>query len=434
MSLPTPSNTNNTSQTVALASVLSFGAQVVFALLMLRWFTPQEVGAFSVVSQIAFFWMTLALAQAPLSLLVNQTHDASRDARKLWLSSVWRWCALAPLALLALWTSQLSMLPALGWVVVIALCQLSWGLAQSFVLRKGDARQQLYVRVVPPLCAVVVAGVGAQFAVQMQWLMQWLMPWPWQSQSQGTTLFLAALLGYFVGSLWLVPAWLNPTDTTPSEPASETTATSTSSTTAIEPHQSDNRTTPLRLTHTFFDVVLATAVVIVWQRLYGAQDTGWLSALLRVFGFVPAVIHMAWAQVKLSQPGPSQKQPMWVGGLGVVSLIAMALAGLLALHMQWLDPQWQGIAQYMWPLVLWQGSACLSAAVSHRPFQTGAARQYSLACIGIASLQLVLLLAPVVFQLNATPLQHFIGFALISSFSLLVLTRWMHNLSTPSSP
>ncbi len=65
-----------TSQTVALASLLSFGTQVVFALLMLRWFTPQEVGEFSVISQIAFFWMTLALAQAPLSLLVNHKHTA----------------------------------------------------------------------------------------------------------------------------------------------------------------------------------------------------------------------------------------------------------------------------------------------------------------------------------------------------------------------
>ncbi len=70
-----------TSQTVALASLLSFGTQVVFALLMLRWFTPQEVGEFSVISQIAFFWMTLALAQAPFSLLVNHNHAAHQEAR-----------------------------------------------------------------------------------------------------------------------------------------------------------------------------------------------------------------------------------------------------------------------------------------------------------------------------------------------------------------
>ncbi len=93
---------SSTSQIVALASLLSFGTQVVFALLMLRWFTPQEVGEFSVISQIAFFWMTLALAQAPLSLLVNHKHAAHQEARSHWLSSMWRWLMLGPIAGLAL--------------------------------------------------------------------------------------------------------------------------------------------------------------------------------------------------------------------------------------------------------------------------------------------------------------------------------------------
>ena len=101
-------SSSSTSQTVALASLLSFVTQVVFALLMLRWFSPQEVGEFSVISQIAFFWMTLALAQAPLSLLVNHDHTAHPEARRHWLSSMWRWILLAPLAGLALWVSQLK--------------------------------------------------------------------------------------------------------------------------------------------------------------------------------------------------------------------------------------------------------------------------------------------------------------------------------------
>ena len=45
----------STSHSVALASALAFGAQVLFALLMIRAFSPQDVGEFSVVSQIAFF-------------------------------------------------------------------------------------------------------------------------------------------------------------------------------------------------------------------------------------------------------------------------------------------------------------------------------------------------------------------------------------------
>jgi O-antigen/teichoic acid export membrane protein len=409
---------SNTSQTVALASALSFGTQVVFALLMLRWFTPQEVGEFSVISQIAFFWMTLALAQAPLSLLVNQARNAHFEARSLWRSSVLRWCLLAPLALLALWLSQLSMLPALWWVVLIALCQLSWGLAQSFVLRTGPPRYQLFVRVMPPMCSVLVAWVGSQLTEPTQW--------------QGPTLLLAALFGYFVGSLWLVPAWLKSGGEVTNEVGqanfSCNTNQSLSNPSPAAPHQVDNRSSYLRLAHTFFDVLLATAVIIVWQRLYGAQETGWFSALLRVFGFVPAVVHLAWAQVKLTQPHSDSQHAMWIGLLGCLSLVAMSLAGLFALHMQWLDAQWQGVAQYMWPLVLWQGSACFSAAFSHHPFQKGVAKKYSLACIGIAGLQLVLLFFPVIFTIEVSAQSHLICFAVLSNISLLGLAKWMHSL------
>ncbi len=405
---------SSTSQTVALASLLSFGTQVVFALLMLRWFTPQEVGEFSVISQIAFFWMTLALAQAPLSLLVNHNHAPHPEARHHWLSSMRRWLMLAPLAGLALWVSQLQVLPALWWVVLIAVCQLSWGLAQSFVLRTGNTRQQLYVRVVPPVCSVLVAWVGSQFTVLTQW--------------QGPTLLLAALLGYFVGGLWLVPAWFNAVEHHTTTAANETSLSEPA--TPGTPHQqADNRSTFLRLIHTFFDVLLATSLIIVWQRLYGAQETGWLSALLRVFGFVPAVIHMAWAQVKLSQASQqTSKGSLSVGLLGCLSLVSIGLASLFALHMQWLDAQWQGIASYLWPLVLWQCSACLSASVSHRPFQMGAARQYSAFCIGIALLQIVLVFSPGVFNLGLSPQQHLLVFTLISSICLLVLAKWMQGL------
>ncbi len=407
-------NISSTSQTVALASLLSFGTQVVFALLMLRWFTPQEVGEFSVISQIAFFWMTLALAQAPLSLLVNHTHAAHQEARCHWLSSMWRWCVLAPLAGLALWVSQLQLLPALWWVMLIALCQLSWGLAQSFVLRTGTTRQQLYVRVVPPVCSVLVAWIGSQ----------WIEPTHWQ----GPTLLLAALTGYWVGSLWLVPAWFNSTDEIAANTHSPTPVAQPQSDTQSHQQQTDNRSTFLRLTHTFFDVLLATTVIIVWQRLYGAQETGWLGALLRVLGFVPAVIHMAWAQVQLSHPSQANKRSLGVGFLGCFALLGLGLTSVFALQMQWLDTTWQGIAQYVWPLVLWQGSACLSASVSHRPFQTGVARQYSWACIGIAGLQIAWLLAPAFFNMDASPQMHLISFAALSSLCLLGLTKWMQGL------
>ena len=57
---------NITSKIVALASAVAFALQIALALLMLRYFSPEEVGMFSVISQIGFFWTTLALAQTPL--------------------------------------------------------------------------------------------------------------------------------------------------------------------------------------------------------------------------------------------------------------------------------------------------------------------------------------------------------------------------------
>jgi hypothetical protein len=96
--------------------------------------------------------------------------------------------------------------------------------------------------------------------------------------------------------------------------------------------------------------------------------------------------------------------------------------------MQWLDAQWQGIANYLWPLVLWQGSACLSASVSHRPFQKGFASQYSYICIGIAVLQILWLLAPAFLRLDVSTHTHLISFATLSSLILLGLAKWMNSL------
>jgi hypothetical protein len=135
---------------------------------------------------------------------------------------------------------------------------------------------------------------------------------------------------------------------------------------------------------------------------------------------------MAWAQVKLSQPSQNAtKSSLSVGLFGCLSLVGIGFGALFALHMQWLDAQWQGIANYLWPLVLWQGSACLSASVSHRPFQMGAARQYSMLCIGIAMLQIVLIFSPIVFILDVSPQQHLLGYTLVSSIALLALAWWM---------
>ena len=422
------------SHTVALASLVAFGTQVVFALLMLRLFSPQAVGEFSLLSQIGFFWMTLALAQAPLSLLANAGVPAHQALRAAWRGSLLRGVWLLPVAALAVWLSGLATLSALVWVLLLAASQMAWTLAQSFTLRAGTRAQQAAVRVLPPLTAALAALAGA-----------WV-------QASGPTLVASAVLGYTVGAVWLLPAWwpaqvVAPRDTfTPSgewQPAS------------------DPRSTRLRFAHTLADALLATSVVVVWQRLYGAQDTGWLTALLRVLGFVPALVHMAWAQVVLAQgeatppthttalgaaspgvvPGVAADAPQphtrarhaprmaWLMGLGAAACVA-ALAGgcALALDGEWLDARWSGVLAYLLPVAVWQAAACVLAAFSHRPFQTQAAVRYSWACIALTGVQALVLWWPVVIGTSIDATQHITAFASVSGLGLLALSVWLARL------
>ena len=392
------------SHTVALASLVAFGTQVAFALLMLRLFSPQEVGEFSVLSQIGFFWMTLALAQAPLSLLANAHTPANQALRQAWRSSVRRGLALLPVAALAVWLSDLALWPALLWVLLLAFFQMGNLLSQSHSLRVGSAWQQAAVRVLPPLTA-------ALFALTTAWL--------WHMDS---ALVIAAILGYVVGAAWLVPVFWHSAEA-PQPSASQ-------QATAASPNQSDTRSATLRMAHTLADALLATALVVVWQRLYGAQETGWMTALLRVLGFVPAVVHMAWAQVVLAQTKSHKHQiaPMWLGLTAWGAVLGLGGVCALALNWQWLDPRWQGVWPYIVPLVLWQGSACLSAAFSHRPFQAHAAARYSWACMLLALLQALVLLLPLALSARMDAAVHMMAFATVSSLGLVGLTVWMARL------
>jgi hypothetical protein len=391
----------STSRVVALSSAIAFATQVAFALLMLRLFTPQEVGEFSVISQIGFFWMTLALAQAPLGMLANQHLPAHIAAQHAWRASALRGLGLLPVAALAVRFSQLSMWPALLWALLLAFCQMGWMLAQSLTLRVGSAWQQAAVRVLPPAAAATTALTAALIGASVGW--------------SGPTLILSALLGYAVGAAWLVPA-LRERDA-----HIDTTNT----------QQSDPRSATLRMAHTLVDALLATAIIVVWQRLYGAEETGWMSALLRVLGFLPAVVHMAWAQVALAQGRQSNTthtawaSPWWLGLGAFACVIVLGLSCAVALYQEWLDPRWHGVWPYIAPLVLWQGSACLSAAFSHRPFQTQSANAYSWACITLGMLQAFVLLAPIGITLPVTAEHHIAAFAWISSLGLLGMTGWM---------
>jgi hypothetical protein len=401
----------STSRVVALSSAVAFATQVAFALLMLRLFTPQEVGEFSVISQIGFFWMTLALAQAPLGMLANQHLPAHIAAQEAWLASALRGLVLLPIAALAVWFSQLSMWPALLWALLLAFCQMGWMLAQSLTLRAGSTWQQAAVRLLPPVTAAATALTTALMGTSLGW--------------SGPTLVLSALLGYAVGATWLVPA-LRARNVQANSGSSSAPFVAEASAAAIA-HQSDPRSATLRMAHTLVDALLATAIIVVWQRLYGAEETGCMSALLRVLGFVPAVVHMAWAQVVLAK-GHQNTSPWWLGLDAFACVIVLGVSCAVALYQEWLDPRWSGVWPYIAPLVLWQGSACLSAAFSHRPFQTESASTYSWACIGLGALQAATLLIPMGLAQPIDATQHMSAFALVSSLGLLSLTVWMSRL------
>lgn len=410
----------STSRVVALSSAMAFATQVAFALLMLRLFTPQEVGEFSVINQISFFWMTLALAQAPLGMLANQHLPARIAAQHAWRASVLRGVGLLPVAALAVWFSQLALWPALLWALLLAFCQIGWMLAQSLTLRVKSAWQQAAVRVLPPLTAAATALTVTLLGTSIGW--------------SGPSLVLSALLGYAVGAAWLAPALLERDAHVDSTSSADTATSKPDISHDANTQQSDPRSATLRMAHTLVDALLATAIILVWQRLYGAEETGWMSALLRVLGFLPAVVHMAWAQVALAQGRRSDTahtasaSPWWLGLGAFACVILLGLSCAVALYQEWLDPRWSGVWAYIAPLVLWQGCACLSAAFSHRPFQTQSARDYSWACMALGVLQAAVLLGPMILEQPIGAEQHMAAFALASSLGLLVLTVWMARL------
>jgi hypothetical protein len=376
---------------------------------------------FSVISQIGFFRTTLAMAHSPLRLLANHGASVFEDARHAWVSSLQRFVCLSPLAALAVWWSGLSFVNALLWALLLSLCQLTWMLAQSMRLRMEGVWAQAGVRVLPPLMALLVAVA----AVFMQW--------------SGPALLAAALLGYSVGAAWLLPLLLsywqpnfNNVSTKPGEVALSASLNDPLHATSASV-SGDNRSAALRMAHTLADALLATAIVVAWQRFYGPLETGWMIAPLRLMGFVPALVHIAWAQVFLAQPHHVRFNPLWVGLAGFASVGLLGAGCAAALEMGWLGEQWLGVWPYLLPLVLWQGSACLVAAFSHRPFETKNAENYSWACIGITSLQSIVLLAPIATNTPIISSNHLGLIASVSAISFCTLFLWIRKLILQSS-
>lgn len=393
---------------IVLASAVSLTAQVLFSLLMLRLFTPQAVGEFSITSQVAFFWMTLALAQSPLSLLAD-LHSHPIQAMGAALSaSLLRLGCLMPLAWMGVHLSGLALIgQTLAWAALLAVLQLGWYLAQPLTLKTASVKSIAVGRAMPPLIALAVGGLAGIL-------------WP---QAGATGLLLAAAAGYGVGALWLLPLWRINSQHNHSEASAKP---------EPAPIKADDRSMALRLTHTAADALTGTAMLLLWQRSHGAAEVGYLAVLLRLLGFVPTVIHTAWAQVLLAEGSSRRQSAVMAGLLGALLVAALALACNFALRMQWLSSAWAGVVPYLLPLALWQGVACMTAAFSHLPFQQGQARTYSYMAMGFDALQLLVLCGPLVFGLTLSTAEHVWYLAGASAAGLLGLVLWLVRLATPA--
>ena len=372
--------------------------QLVLGVLLLHQFAPAAVGEFSVVAQIAFYWMTLALAQGQLKLLADHGLPARAALRENMRAALGRWALLLPLGWIAVRLSGTTVPGAWLWATALALLQLGWALAQPLTLRLGDTRKMVWIRIAPPAVTLSIVAVAA-------------IMWP---NAGASTLLLAAAAGYAWGWRWLLPTRSGETAVVhPTPPLSGA------------DRQRDDRRASLRVLHAAADAVAGTAILLVWQRVYGAAEAGYLAILLRILGFMPAVTHAAWAQVLLAQALPRRQASLRAGALGGAVTGLLGLACLVALWLAWINPAWQGLAPYVLPVVCWQASACALAAFSHLPFQTGRASAFSRAAIGYDVLQLAFLCLPPLLGLSWSPGGHIAVVAYCSSLGLLGLCLWL---------
>jgi hypothetical protein len=138
---------------------------------------------------------------------------------------------------------------------------------------------------------------------------------------------------------------------------------------------------------------------------------------------------MAWAQVLLAQPQYERTNPLWVGLAGFASAALLGAGCAVTLEMGWLGDEWQGVRPYLLPMVVWQGSACVVAAYAHLPFLTHSARRYSWVCIGLATLQGMLLIVSLFFNFLLTPFLIFTILSVCSCIGFLGISCWQRNLS-----
>lgn len=389
----------STSLLVALGSIVALGAQALLGLAMLRFFTPHAAGGFAVIAQMGFFWVILSLSQGHLQLLADAHRPAGETLRTVLRSSLWRWLCLLPLVGLAAWLSDMAApVIAVSWAALLALLQLTWYLAQPWVLRTATPAAAAMVRAAPPVVALVLTVTAAR-------------AWPADSPHG---LLVAAACGYGVGALWLLSA---------GRPPSDSSLLSSTETPAVA--QADSRSAGLRLAHTATDAVVGAALLLVWQRLYGLTDASYLAMLQRLLGFIPVIVHTAWTQVLLAHVQRARWRSLAIGTAGAAAVSLSGWMGSLVLDKTTLAVNWLGMGAYILPVVLWQASTCLSAALSHRPFQHERENQLSWLAIGLQCLQVIVLTAPFWTPWNWTTQSHLWWLAGTSAAGQLALTAWM---------
>lgn len=386
----------------AAGSLLALAAQGLLALVLLRSFDAAAAGVFSVLAQLAFFWATLALAQSPLSLLAERRLSPLAAAQAAWRASLWRWLGLLPLVLAAWWWSlqerggesgtAIALWGGLLWLVLLSLSQQGWYLAQSLVLRTRGPAAVGSVRLVPPLLALL--AVLAALA------------WPDARAHSPEVLLGAAVLGFAAGALWLRPALRAPA----AAPAAGRQGASSTPVAAImsgaEPKPKvldgpdcapapvlkpmaplndshDDRPLLLKTLHTLSDVGALTLLAVHWQALHGSAAAGHLLVLLRLAGFVPALVHAAWSQVALARNAHTPVRALTAAVAGWVLLALLGLGLLGADQAGLLGPGWQGLSTLALPVLVWQAGATALACLAHRPLQTGRARAWSWTNIGL---------------------------------------------------
>jgi len=128
--------------------------------------------------------------------------------------------------------------------------------------------------------------------------------------------------------------------------------------------------------------------------VYGPAQAGCLLILLRVMGFIPALVSTAWAQVVLSRPQAQRPSSVLAALAGALAVAAVGLLTGLALQTGWLAGPWAALQDYLWPVALWQMAASVMAAASHRPFVHGQAARYTHQCLAMNAVQALLLLLP----------------------------------------